>query len=45
MRSDPDGAAVGSAGRAAPVERGLVDALPHRFPTDDPEDADLVAGD
>ena len=31
--------------RATPVERGLIDALTHRFPTDDPEDADLVAGD
>lgn len=32
-------------GRASAVERGLIDALAARFPTDDPEDADaLVAG-
>ena len=30
-------------GRATPVERGLIDALTHRFPTDDPEDAAALA--
>ena len=32
-------------GRATPAERGLIDALARRFPTDDPEDTDaLTAG-
>src|SRR5689334_24010009 len=29
-------------GRASAVERGLIDALAARFPTDDPEDADAL---
>lgn len=34
---------LAAAGRASVVERGLIDALTTRFPTDDPDDADALA--
>jgi tetratricopeptide (TPR) repeat protein len=33
---------LASNGRASPVERGLIDALQARFPTDDPDDTDAL---
>jgi tetratricopeptide (TPR) repeat protein len=36
--------ALAAGGRASPVERGLIDALAKRFPTDDPDDSDALQG-
>ena len=35
---------LAAGGRASAAERGLIDALASRFPTDDPDDADALAG-